>query len=408
MEGKNNKYGVKVLNSIENLISGIGTESAKSSSNIFTENNVKHSDLWGIYSGSWLASNGIDTVISDALSGFRTLGGEAYKLDDEYNIKDVVKKALVYMMVFGGCAVVARSASVDEKMPLNSKALKYEVFPPHYVKPKKSSIEENPLNDNFGNPQLFKITNTKNSNGRIVHSSRIFIFTGSVSMYPIGSFWNESVLSKVYDDILSAMVLLKVIEDTAIENRIDTFRIPNLMSMCASEDETKKLLKRFAINQQLRSIYDAQLIDREEEYLPSTTSLANLKDLLESKLGVIASGFGIPKTKFLGQSAGGQNATGEGDSRDYYQKVETLKTVNIKPFLTWFDKTANTGYENWSFDHSRVISPLEQSVIDKSAIETAVSISTLASPEIALRYLLESSSLQLTSEELAALGLDDE
>ena len=87
----------------------------------------------------------------------------------------------------------------------------------------------------------------------------------------------------------------------------------------------------------LRSIYKTQFMDVDDEAERVQVQFAGLAQILDYEAKRLAAIEGIPVTRFLGTSATGLNATGEGDARDWRITIAAAQRRLLDPVLADLD-----------------------------------------------------------------------
>ena len=92
--------------------------------------------------------------------------------------------------------------------------------------------------------------------------------------------------------------------------------------------------KRLEVVDLSRSVARAMLIDSEKEsFERKPTPLTGVPDLLDRFMIRMSAAAGMPVTLLFGRSPAGMNATGESDTRAWYNRVEALQGNSLRPRL---------------------------------------------------------------------------
>jgi len=104
-------------------------------------------------------------------------------------------------------------------------------------------------------------------------------------------------------------------------------------------------------------------------------NFSNIPDLMDRFEERFAMSSGISTTRFLGKSASGLNATGEGDQRNDSKSTRTRQMKMLDPFYRWIDpllaRSAGTEIPDYEFPALFEISEREESDIDINRGRTA-------------------------------------
>ena len=87
----------------------------------------------------------------------------------------------------------------------------------------------------------------------------------------------------------------------------------------------------------MKSLYNLILTDSNEQFTNRSISMSGVENVLGQAYSLVAGSLDIPVTRFLGTSAKGLNATGEGDIRNYYDNIGSRQDSDLRPILDWMD-----------------------------------------------------------------------
>src|SRR4029077_14167313 len=139
--------------------------------------------------------------------------------------------------------------------------------------------------------------------------------------------WGDSVLQPVAEAIKSSGIISTAVANIVSDMKLVGIKVPGLTAKMATDESTSQVIRRFSETNAAKSVLNALLIDKEEEWERLQVHLGGMDKLLESYLLICAGAADIPLTRLLGQSAAGMNATGESDIRNYYDKLAAEQTV---------------------------------------------------------------------------------
>lgn len=144
----------------------------------------------------------------------------------------------------------------------------------------------------------------------------------------------QSILQEVYEDLLDHASVKKGTASLVHESKIDVIRTPGLVDKI--KDDMKAVAERFLSVGLLKGLNGMIVLDAEEEYDSKTYNFAGLPDLMREYSIQAAGAAEIPYTILFGQSPAGLNATGEHDTRNYYDSIATKQVWQLKPILMKF------------------------------------------------------------------------
>ena len=387
-------------------MTGLGGIADKSSSIGVNWEHPSLEDLKTMYKLTWAGSKGVDIPIDDALHGWRTLDGKPLDADIKLSVVSVLKKALVYHRSLGGAAIYFHTGvdanNMQTELGRSEKIERLVALSPINLAVYNAQLIEDLSSPWYGMPEYFT-NQTRSGVMNRIHISRLWIFPQHQAFRSDKNFWQPSILAKAASDVKGAGAALQIIDHTLQRLNIDTYTIPDLMQMCSNSGQMKNLIERFALNEQMKSTFNSQLLDKEESYDSAHANVAGVEKLVQTRLESVASAFDIPLTRFLGSSPAGLNSTGKSDLANYYANVESFKHQIIKPFLLFLDNRTGVNSDDWMFNNRRPVDPQEQSSLESSYIQSAKSLNEMVDYETALRYLTSKIDLRMNKEEISTL-----
>lgn len=178
----------------------------------------------------------------------------------------------------------------------------------------------------YGRPQEWRITSA--SRQLTVHPSRLVFYAGDAVLDEMAlgaqSIWSDSVLESRLAAIRDADATIANTAELLYEANIDVIGIEGLMSMMKSGDE-ERVIQRIQLMRLGKSVSKILVRDKEEEYDRKAVNFGALPDLLREMLQVASGATQIPATRLLGRSPAGMNATGDGDERVYFDRLDALR-----------------------------------------------------------------------------------
>lgn len=171
--------------------------------------------------------------------------------------------------------------------------------------------------------------------GGVVHTSRLLKFEGlpaSKMERQRQNGWSPSVLTRVIEPVRdfqqnwrSAGLILQQAHQAV-------FKLKGLISMIA--EQGNKVQKRMELINMARSVARAVIIDADSESFDyHSASLAGIDTLLDKFAVRLSAAADIPMTILFGTSPAGMNATGESDTRGWYDTVQSLREQSLGPQL---------------------------------------------------------------------------
>ena len=305
-------------------------------------------DLWR---SDDMASRIVEVVPDEAMRpgyelnvGDKKLAEELAWEMEELGVDDVLRQAKKIERAFGGAAIfpVINDTQKAMSQPLNEDRIQkiehLQVFEARELRP--SRYYSNPLRPKFGEPETYLLfpqaRGTMTSYGGVeIHESRLVVFPGiRVSRSQTATnLWGDSVLNRVYgilrDYNLSWAATTALLHDFAQA----AFKIKGLAQLIA-QDRDDVIRTRIQMVDLARSTIRAVLMDAEEEFERKSTPVNGLAELLTAMLTRVAAAADMPVTRLFGQAPAGLSATGEHEIRQWYDRVDTIRRLGMKPQLS--------------------------------------------------------------------------
>ncbi|MGO0683489.1 anti-CBASS protein Acb1 family protein [Pseudomonas fulva] len=332
-----------------NLVANLGTERDKASSSIYAPTLLSEQELSNAYRGAWLPRKIVDIPPLDATRrwrGWQASKEQIEKLEAEEKRLDVrrkVKRAMTRARLFGGAALYIGTNDRDTSLPLDPSRLGQGGVRYLTVMSKRQlargDIEQDPQSDLFGLPKWYTLTGSQIK----VHPSRLVVFIGAELPDPEIDFgveqgWGDSVLQAILDSIKQSDGTMANVASLVFEAKVDVIKIPNFMQSLQDKEFTKQVLERLRLAAMAKGINGQVLLDKEEEYESKSASFGGLPDVIDRFLQAVAGAADIPLTRLAGQSPAGMSSTGESDLRNYYDRIQAMQELEVRPALAVLDE----------------------------------------------------------------------
>lgn len=306
-------------------------------------------ELARVYASDGLGAKIADVVADDAMrNGFRILKDDdqetLLKACDEVGLDEALIKAYRYCRAFGGSLIVAQydhDANPLDKPPSPGAVVDgFKVYSSARVPISTTSIVTDERSPYFDDIEIFEVSRRGGGPVRY-HASRCFPMKGiacpddpALEFTSSQLYWGTSVLQRAYIALSNFGAFFQAIGHLGQEMVIGKYRIANLEKLLLTND-TKAIETRMEIIQVQKSVLRAILLGKDEEYTRDALSFAGVADVFDRMSMVLAGACGIPITKLLGRSAAGMNASGDGDSRDYYDMVKAGQKYDLRKAVVW-------------------------------------------------------------------------
>lgn len=333
-----------------NLVANLGTERDKASSSIYAPTLLSEQELSNAYRGAWLPRKIVDIPPLDATRrwrGWQASKEQIEKLEAEEKRLDVrrkVKQAMTRARLFGGAAIYIGTGDRDTSLPLDPERVKQGGIKYLTVMSKRKlapgDIEQDPQSDLFDRPKWYTLTGSQIQ----VHPSRLIIFIGAELPDPeldvgVEYGWGDSVLQSILDTIKQSDSTMANVASLVFEAKVDVIKIPDFMQKLEHDPGFASLiLKRLGLAATAKGINGQVVLDKDEEYESKSASFGSLPDIIDRFLQAVAGAADIPLTRLAGQSPAGMSSTGESDLRNYYDRIQAMQELDMRPALGTLDE----------------------------------------------------------------------
>lgn len=310
---------------------------------------VTYPELTALYVGDGISKRIVDMPSNDATRvGWDLEGDPDGKLVQEIEAIGAVREitnALKWQRLYGGALTIMLW---DDGLPLDSefhfnpkKKLKLKGMRTHspaeiWFMP--TDIDLDPTSLRYGKPERFTVRRVMGT-PFVVHHTRVMEWLGStapnktdMAMDMYRRYWGFGVMQAMMQSLSDLGVSWSAVSNLFQESVIGKYTLSNLENLVAEKDYDS-IHTRMANIELSKSVLKGVLLGSEESYERDSLPFTGVADVLDRMMMRVASEVGIPVSLLYGRSAGGMNATGEGDARMYYDSVEALQNDELKPRL---------------------------------------------------------------------------
>lgn len=339
------------IDSLTNYVANLGTTRDKAAQSSYVTNLLSDQQLSDMYRTSWLARKIIDIIPLDATRHWRAWQAEndnieaIEALEDKLGVRNKVREALTKARLFGGAALYIGTRDLDPSKPLDPARiglgglLYVAVIPRQQLS--ATELETDATSDRYGLPKAYRLSN--GSGMQEIHPSRLVLFVGAAlpdNWLATGAEygWGDSVLTATLDAIKQADATLANVASMVFESKVDVVKIPGFMEQLGDKEYQKRVQERLQLAAIAKGVNGMLVLDGEEDYETKQLGFGNLPELMDRFLQIVSGAADIPATRLLGQSPAGLAATGESDTRNYYDRVRATQELDIGPAMQLLDE----------------------------------------------------------------------
>ncbi|WLA02801.1 DUF1073 domain-containing protein [Xanthomonas translucens] len=414
----------RLTDGLVNLVANLGTPRDKASASHYGLPMLTEQDVSNAYRGTWLARKIIDIPALDSCRKWRAWNAEQDQIsaieEEEKRLGMQVKllEAHIKARLFGGAALYIGTGDTAAAAPLDPARITKGGIRHLNVLTKRvlqaGELDRDPESPNYGRPAHYTLSSA--TGGQVqIHPSRLVVLHGAHRPDPdmeAGDGWGDSVLMAIMDEVKRADSTSANIASLVFEAKIDVIKIPGLMSLLSDKEGEAQVLERLQLAAMAKGINGALLMDAEEDYQQKSANFSGLPDVLLTFMQLVSGAADIPITRLLGQSPAGLNSTGEGDIRNYYDRISSGQELVLQPALQVLDECLVRSalgarppevFYNWRSLWQT--SDTERATIGKTTADT---IKTIADTKLIPEDVLSKVAVNMLTEAGVAPGLESE
>lgn len=342
----------RTADSLASLTTGLGTTKDRATQTYWAFTVLTDEQIDAAYRGDWLARKIIDLIPYDMTREWRTWNADDAQItaletaERDLQVRPKLLEALVLSRKYGGSALLIGDGAGDPATELDvtrigKGGIKYLHALPRQVLT-FSEMDTDLQSRFFGLP---KILEYQPSTGIpiSIHPSR-FVFFRGMPRYtgrPVTAqdeFWGDSILQSIQDQVKAANTIHQGVSNLVQEAKVDVITVPSLSSHLTDDTATQALTARFAYANMLKSLFNMLLIGDGEEWDRKEVNFSMMPELARMFLQFAAGAADIPLTRLIGQSPAGLNATGESDTRNYYDMISSRQEADLTPQINQLDE----------------------------------------------------------------------
>jgi uncharacterized protein len=344
---------IRATDGYQNIVANLGTARDKASASGYARNFLSAGDLATAYEVSSVAKAIVDMPAEDACREWREWQADKDQIsaiEAEEKRLGLVRKvlsALTWSRLFGGAAIYIGTGESNPALPLNPRAIGTGGIKYLTVLDRSEltadELQLDPREPGYGLPKFYRMT-TGNDAMVAIHPSRLAIFRGPEfpdrQSRQANQGWGDSVLTAALEKVKHLDATVANVASLVFEAKIDVVKIKDFTKGLRDGGSAYEnlMLRRFALAMTGKGINGTLMLDADEEYDQKSANFSTLPDIMDRFMQVVSSAARIPMTRLFRMSPGGLNATGESDTRTYYDDVKKEQTLEIEPAMSVLDE----------------------------------------------------------------------
>ncbi|TXG76903.1 DUF1073 domain-containing protein [Candidatus Dojkabacteria bacterium] len=315
----------------QNLLSGLGSARDKSTYTHLTSGHTLSADyLEQIYLHDDIAARICELVPYEMLRQ-----GFSITIDDKdfiwKGMIEIIRDALVKSRIFGAAFIYV---GVDDGLTQDQRLAPQKIKNVRFLNVLNTkdlthhSFYDNPNDAHYGKPELYRLNASYHHRATTIHESRLIPFFGTSTLdarkFP------PSILQRIYPVLQQFHTAWQATAHLMTDAAQGIFKLKGLHSAVAS-NRSEDLLKRMELVDMSRSISRSILLDAEDEdFRRDSYGFSGIPEILEKMMLRLAAAARLPVSLLMGQAPAGMNATGESDTRFFYDQVRAEQEA-LKP-----------------------------------------------------------------------------
>lgn len=383
---------------------GHGSSTDRSAFGTFSNPKLKTQELVDLYNSSGLVQQGVSGVFEVALrNGWKVAsakaGNEINTINEQIQtwvetdqIDQLLELFCTQTALFGG-ALLLQVSKDNQEEPYTPRVgpVRFISLPYHALT--CVELDRNLLSPNFGFPRQWSYSRNLAGAGND-SDDRLYIDPSwglpdrtvkiSDNLNRNSNDWQgPPVLQKFYDDIKRWGLSVQAVTSALQELSRTVYKIPGLDLLTMTEHGEKAVYNRKKQIEEAASLFNATVLDQNEEMARLPLSLAGIGDVQKWLVLSLAASTRTPITVLFGVSPGGFG-TGESELRQYEDRARRVQRQKIRPFLRWvLDRATAAGQipalpDDYQIKFNPLVTPTESEVSElrhKTAQTDAVYLS---------------------------------
>lgn len=340
------------IDSLVNWVSGLGTPKDKQQHTQYITRLLGQNELNNAYRSDWIARKCVDIPAKDMTRAWRSWQAEPdditviEKLEKDLKLQLRMRQGLQKARLYGGAALIIGldDSAGPQDQPLNlddvgEGSLKF-IHAVSRWELTAGDLQTDIAENNYQEP-MFYVRTMQTGEQIKIDASRVVRLIGNEVLDPSlrdVQGWGDSILQSVDDAIRAASSTISNVAGLVDEAKFDIIKLPEMMKNFTTKEYEDRLTRRFTYLNTAKSTINAILMDKEEDWERIENNFAGLPDIVKLYLLIASGAVDIPATRMLGQSPQGMNSTGDSDTRNYYDMLNSEQSTVIQPALHNLDE----------------------------------------------------------------------
>jgi phage-related protein (TIGR01555 family) len=369
-----------------NVVSGLGTSKGKRAHGHFQLDNMFGYQQWeAAYQTNWIARQIVDIPADDMTREWRTIkcqdADDIRAEEDRLSLQSCVNEALSWSRLYGGAAILPITNQDFEK-PFRPDLIgkggvqRLLVFDRWDLIPHSINTWD-VLAENYLQPEFY----TLYQGSQKIHWTHFIRFVGAKlprRQRVLLQGWGDSELRKCLEDIKDTVSAKDGIAELMQAANVDVITRQGLSEELTTDQEDK-IIERYTLFDQMKSIINTALLDGDEKLERLTLNMSGIAPVLDTFMVWISGAADIPVTRLFGRSAAGMNATGEGDLKNYYDSIRGRQTSQLDRPMAALDAVvvrSAVGHlpDDYNYDWNRLTQPNRKDEAEANKIEAEAAI----------------------------------
>ena len=340
---------------LTNYNSGMGTPRDQNAHTFYNySRTISRWELENAYRTSWIAKRIVNLPANDMCREWRSYHIEdddgtqvdaLNEADKQLQIRKRCNQALKWSRLYGGALMFLGLDGEDAEEPLNVETIREGSLQWLMVLDRwhigyewSGNTIFDIANLQYGLPKYYTIAGTSQR----WHNTRVIRFDGEelpLYMWLLNLRWADSVLQHVLATVQALEAAQRACLLSMQQGSLDIVSLPGMKELLAmNQNGMEQIQQRIRVFSDLKSVYRVAVKDSDEKFDRVAAALSGYDQLFLRYQDEVCGAAEIPHTVLYGESPKGLSATGEFDTRNYYDTIATKQESDLRPQLDYLDE----------------------------------------------------------------------